>query len=100
MLGMIFNNQKQTLKMKILGFEFRKLETEKTTVECVETWCVRWRSLHHSIGDHWHTNIEVMSFASKETAEMFAKELKDAARLLKNDQQRVTVYKQEHPNNL
>ena len=86
--------------MKILGFEFRKLETKTTTVECVDTWCVKWYSIHHDVSSFWEAHTEIMSFTSKETADMFAKELKDSCRLLKNELQNIRVYKQSHPINL
>ena len=86
--------------MKILGFTFRKLEKEHTTINSVETWMVEWSSIYQEIGRFWHPKTEIMAFISKADAEGFARELKDAARLLKNSNQGVKVYKQVHSSNL
>jgi hypothetical protein len=86
--------------MKIFGYKFRQFQEDPTTVEAVEVWCVKWLGLYHAIADHWHTNKEVVAFQSKADAEVFAKELKSAAKLLKNTHQRVEIYKQDYPNNL
>lgn len=87
--------------MKILGFEIRKFKDKPSTINVVETWCVKWLSLHPlSYSDRYETHIEIMTFVTQQDAEAFAKELKDASRLLKNGQQGIEVYKQEHPDNL
>lgn len=88
--------------MKILGIEIRKFNAESSTINVVETWCVKWSSVHpwDRAKERFDSNIEVMSFVTKEDAEAFAKELKDASRLLKNGDQSIKVYKQEHPSNL
>ena len=87
--------------MKILGLKVRKFKNKPSTINVVETWCVKWLSLHpRSYGEHYETNIEIMTFVTKQDAEAFAKELNDASRLLKNGKQGIEVYRQEYPDNL
>jgi len=85
--------------MKIFGYEFRKFEQDTTTIEMVETWCVKWSSLHRDIIDVGRQKIEVQAFPTKEGAEFFAKELRDARKLLGDTKFGVKVYKQDTPTN-
>ena len=80
--------------MNIFGFKFRKFESSTTTVRAIETWCVRWESLHRNIIDRGETNLEVQGFTSEVDAKSYAKELIDARRLLGDSGFKPTVYKQ------
>lgn len=87
--------------MKILGFEIRKFNKEPETIEAIETWVVKWE---YSIGNYVSNKNEIglkhLAFASKAQAESYAKELKDARRLLGDRDLNVEVYKQEVPTNV
>jgi len=85
--------------MKIFGFEIRKFEKRTTTIEVIETWCVKWSSLHRDFIDKGIQKINVQGFMTKEGAEEYAKELIDARRLLGDKGWDVQVYKQETPTN-
>ena len=85
--------------MKILGFEIRKFESTPTTIEIIETWCVRWASLHRDIINKGCPKINVQSFITKAGAQAYAKELEDARRLLGDEGWKVEVYKQKTPTN-
>jgi hypothetical protein len=85
--------------MKIFGFEIRKFEKNTTTLEIIETWCVRWESLYRNNINYGVPKINVQGFMTKEGAEEYAKELKDARRLLGDNGWDVQVYKQETPTN-
>ena len=81
--------------MKIFGYEFRKFEETPTTiVDAVETWCVGWYSVEHCVGMHYGCKKNVQGFVTKESADMFAKELDDARRLLGDRVEKARVYKQ------
>lgn len=89
--------------MKIFGLEFRKFEKKVTTIEAIETWCVKWLSLKADyMGEATYSpekNWEVQAFPSKENAEFFANELRDAMRLLNHKGWTVKVYKQKTSTN-
>lgn len=85
--------------MRIFGFEIRKFETEPTTIQIIETWCVKWSSLHKDIMDRGVQNINVQGFPTRAGAEAYAKELKDARALLGDRGFGVEVYAQQTPTN-
>ncbi len=86
--------------MKIFGYEFRKFEKDNTVItDAVETWCVKWYSLHKDLIDKGAPYAEIQSFITKESANMFAKELEDARKLLGDKGWDVRVYKQKSPTN-
>ncbi len=85
--------------MKIFGFEIRKFEKHSTTIQVVETWCVKWSSLHRNIFGEGEPRINVLGFPTKAGAEAYAKELTDARRLLGDKGFGVSVYKQQTPTN-
>jgi len=85
--------------MKIFGFEIRKFEQSITTIQVVETWCVKWSSLHRDIIDKGIQKINVQAFPTKEGAEFYAQELRDARKLLGDKGYAVEVYRQETPTN-
>lgn len=89
--------------MKIFGYEFRKFEQKNTTINAIETWCVKWLSMRADpLGEHRYSprmDWEVQAFPEKESAELFAKELRDAMRLLGHKGFSVSVYKQATPTN-
>jgi hypothetical protein len=85
--------------MRIFGFELRKFEEEKTTIEAIETWCVKWSSLHKSIINMGDPKINVQGFPTKQGADIYAKELKDARRLLGDKGFDVVVYMQKTHSN-
>ena len=65
---------------------------EKQTVTAYETWVVRWRSRHGQF--HHDTQDECEIFTSKQDAEKFADQLKEAFKLRKlSSGNRVEVYK-------
>lgn len=90
--------------MKLFGFEFRKFEQETTTVEAVETWCVKWLALtaDDSREDRYYPQMDwqVQAFPSEDAAEFFAKELRDARALLGDKRWTVKVYKQTTHSNI
>ena len=57
-------------------------DSEDTTIEGVQLWLVRWTSRY----DSWHadTQKEVEAFASKETANRFATDLRNAFKLIRH----------------
>lgn len=84
--------------MKIFGFEIRKFEQNNTTVQMIETWCVKWESVVRSYTFGYpHDN--VIGFPTKEGAEQYAQELKDARKLLGDHGWSVEVYRQKVPTN-
>lgn len=87
--------------MKIIGFEIRKFNKEPETIEALETWIVKWE---YSKGNYLPNRNEIglkhLAFASKGQAESYAKELKNARRLLGDIDLNVKVYKQEVPTNV
>ncbi len=85
--------------MKIFGYEFRKFEKKITTLDAVETWCVKWKSIHKDCIGVGRSQIEIQSFVSKGGADIFAKELNDARKLLGDYGYKATVYKQKSPTN-
>jgi hypothetical protein len=85
--------------MKILGFEIRKFEKNNTTIQIIEIWCVRWSSLHKNIIDTGKQVTNVQAFPNEATANFYAKELRDARRLLGDVGFNVEVYKQRTPTN-
>ena len=86
--------------MKIFGFEIRKFESKVTTIEMVETWCVKWSSLHCNIINTGDPSINVQSFVTEDGANEYAKELRTARRLLGDTGWGVEVYKQQTPTNV
>lgn len=68
--------------MKVFGFEIRKFETSPTTMKAVETWCVKWPSLHKMFSDRGEVVVNVLGFPSEAGAREYAKELQDARALL------------------
>ena len=86
--------------MKIFGYEFRKFEQQTTTLEMIETWNVRWESLHRNFIDKGVPVIQLQGFTTKDQAKLFAKELTDARRLLGDEGWQASVYKQKSPTNL
>lgn len=85
--------------MKIFGLKIRFFEKQVKSLEAIETWCVKWSSLHKSIIGKGEQVINVQGFPSKESAEIYAKELRDARRLLGDIGFGVEVYKQNTPTN-
>lgn len=91
--------------MKIFGFEFRKFEEDNTIIEAIETWCVKWISLTvrspwtQEKGSGLGVDIQVQAFPTKESADLYAKELRDAIKLLGHRGYTVEVYKQNTPTN-
>jgi len=81
--------------MKILGFEIRKFEKHASEIKIIETWCVKWSSLHRDIIDCGVQKTNVLGFPTKDGAEEYAKELRDARNLLGDKGWNVVVYKQE-----
>ena len=87
--------------MKIFGFEIRKFEKDPTTIEVIETWCVKWESLHYRyLFDSAEARTNVQAFMTKEGAEEYAKELSDARKLLGDTNVPVKFYKQKTPTNI
>jgi hypothetical protein len=87
------------VSVKIFGFEIRKFEANNTTVQMVETWCVKWSSLHKDIIDKGEQVTNVQGFPTQDGAEAYAKELTDARRLLGDRGFPVKVYRQSTPTN-
>lgn len=85
--------------MKIFGFEIRKFEKNPTTIQIIETWCVKWSSLHKNIIDKGEQKINVQGFPTRAGAEDYAKELRDARDLLGDKGFPVEVYMQKTPTN-
>ena len=85
--------------MKIFGFDIRKFEQGNTTIQVIETWCVKWSSLHKNIINSGEQYINVQGFPTKAGADAYAKELTDARRLLGDKGFPVEVYKQATPTN-
>jgi hypothetical protein len=86
--------------MKIFGFEIRKFEVEPTTIQLIETWCVKWASLHRTIIDTGEQKINVQGFPTKAGADSYAQELRDARALLGDKGFPVEVYVQKTPTNI
>ena len=86
--------------MRIFGFEIRKFEDNPTTLQIIETWCVKWSSLRKNIIDTGKQKINVQGFPTKQGAEDYAKELRDARRLLGDTGWDVEVYVQKTPTNV
>lgn len=89
--------------MKIFGYELRKFEETNTTIEAIETYVVKWYSLINK-GEQGSTlrvsvKVQVQAFPTKESANIFAKELNDAINLLGHTGYEATVYKQDAPTN-
>lgn len=85
--------------MKIFGYEFRKFEQSTTTIEVIETWIVKWESIHRDCIDNGKPNIELQSFITKKDANFFAGELISARKLMGDRGYNVKVYKQNSPTN-
>ena len=85
--------------MNIFGLKIRLFEKELTSIEAIETWCVKWSSLHKNAIGRGDQVINVQGFPSKENAETYAKALRDARRLLGDVGFSVEVYKQKTPSN-
>lgn len=85
--------------MKIFGFEIRKFEKHSTTIQLIETWCVKWSSLHINVIADGEQVINVQGFPTQKGAEAYAKELRDARRLLGDRGFGVEVYRQTTPTN-
>lgn len=85
--------------MKVFGFEIRKFEANPTTIQIIETWCVKWSSLRKNSIDNGVQEINVQGFPTKEGADAYAKELRDARRLLGDVGFPVDVYSQKTPTN-
>lgn len=85
--------------MNIFGLKIRLFSDTPITLEAIETWMVKWESLYRSSIDRGIPNIETQAFTSKESAELFAKQLRDARKLLGDTGWDVKVYKQKPPTN-
>lgn len=83
----------------MFGFEIRKFEVNATTIQIIETWCVKWSSLHKDVIDKGVQEINVQGFPTKEGAYAYAKELRDARALLGDKGFGVEVYVQQTPTN-
>lgn len=86
--------------MKIFGFEIRKFESQPTTINVIETWCVKWPSVYIDYIGYPRKKTNVLAFPLKESADMYAKELRDARRLLGDKNLDIDVYKQETHTNV
>lgn len=86
--------------MKIFGFEIRKFEQHPTTMQVIETWCVKWSSLHKNIIGNGDQHINVQGFPTKDGADGYAKELRDARALLGDKGFPVEVHVQKTPSNV
>ena len=85
--------------MRIFGFKIKKFGTGPTTIQIVETWCVKWSSLHRDSINKGVQVINVQAFPTKDGAEAYADELKDARALLGDRGFEVEVYMQNTPTN-
>ena len=90
--------------MKIFGFEIRKFEKQPTTIQVVETWNVRWWSVHQDeFGNTRYSPNEkenVQGFPTEAGARAYAKELEDARRLLGDSYDKPSVEIQRIPTNV
>jgi len=86
--------------MKLFRFKLRKFEAGTTEIEAIETWCVKWDSLHRNCINDAEPKVQVQAFTSKVDADFFAKELTDARRLLGDKWPAPAVYKQNTTTNL
>ena len=89
--------------MKIFGYEFRKFEKQNTVLpSAVETWVVKWYSHYYRWGDleFSETRLRHQVFAEQEEALVFCEELKDAKRLIgDNEKSNPWVEKVDPPTN-
>ena len=85
--------------MKMFGYKLRLFSKKTTTLKAIETWCVKWESLHRDCIDKGVPKTNVQGFPSKTNADIFAKELNDCRRLLGDNGFKAFVYKQETPTN-
>ena len=85
--------------MKVFGFEIRKFEASPTTIQAIETWCVRWSSLHKNSIERGEQHTNVLGFPTEIGAREYAQELRDARALLGDKGFGVEVYVQKIPTN-
>jgi hypothetical protein len=80
--------------MKIFGFEIRVFKKATTTINTVETWIVKWTTFQkgYTIAD---IEDNMQCFPSKKDADLYAKELRDARKLLGDKYASISVYKQK-----
>lgn len=88
------------MKMRILNFLFKKFESAPTEIKIIETWCVKWSSLHKDILGKGAPQINVQGFPTKDSADAYAEELRSARALLGDKGFGVDVYLQRTPTNL
>ena len=78
-------------------FSFKSLFVPKTNevkeVQVVQLWYVKWTRVYNYASYHYRCEAVMEAFTSKEAAEEFAKSLKAAMVLLKDEIRDITVEK-------